>query len=603
MKSQLSLSHSPGLTKRYKMKYGFPIFLLLSSMVGSEAKDCSASNGTIKDHRDNVTDVCDYECGYYQCADRCNSQNVGEKCACGENSTSVAFESDQYCCPDNNGTILDKTSSCKFTTSISVIESTQNHCYNDYKSSEVVGTQSYYQCENGQCVEAFEMCRGYPLCEDSSDVKECDQQLRCTLGTGFTHNKISLVSDLTPGHHMCNYSNLHNNGKYDTITREDETDLDILSTKKVEIDYSSIKDCKDIANRTGYLCGEQCRQPYEWCQPDNFVSCGSFTSNNAQLCSNTTFWEKKSCDLVWTNGVLDGLKASVGRRCSGSVQHCIYPWYLSNFQFKENVVEKTCQDKSDQVFYVDQTCTEEQYVQAYNDSVCSGKNNITIYYDFCGSEAEVNGGITWGKVEDIREYLFNSTPTFSEYWNYDGINDTFIDYYNDLLYNDAEIKDDYVDPHNCTGSCKTPGYGCQACTNQVYFHCTKNNTKVCIHPELVCNNHPDCDNAEDENLDKCYEKKIELGTINENAILRCQSKMHETMEIVALVCDGIVECQGDEDEPLKCNKNNTNKILASTVGIILSCYLGLAMYLKLKRKYEKESRRMGFQSFSVEAQS
>ena len=83
------------------MKHGVPIFLLLSSMVGSEAKNCSASDGSIKDHRDNVTDVCDYECGYYQCADHCINLSVGEKCVCSENSTSVAIESDQYCCPDN----------------------------------------------------------------------------------------------------------------------------------------------------------------------------------------------------------------------------------------------------------------------------------------------------------------------------------------------------------------------------------------------------------------------------------------------------------------------------------------------------------------------
>ena len=138
------------------MKYVFPIFLILS-IVGSEAKNCSASDGYIKDHRDNVTDVCDYECGYAQCADHCINYYDGAQCFCSENRTLLNL--DQYCCPDSlpenstkctkdgfnaickYGTILDRTSSCKFTTSISVIKSTQNHCYNDYKSSEVVGPQ------------------------------------------------------------------------------------------------------------------------------------------------------------------------------------------------------------------------------------------------------------------------------------------------------------------------------------------------------------------------------------------------------------------------------------------------------------------------------
>ena len=57
---------------------------------------------------------------------------------------------------------------------------------------------------------------------------------------------------------------------------------------------------------------------------------------------------------------------------------------------------------------------------------------------------------------------------------------------------------DYWDPHNCRESCSDPGYACVACTNPDYFTCTRNNTEVCIHPELVCNKYPDCDNGVDE---------------------------------------------------------------------------------------------------------
>ena len=328
------------------MKYGVPIFLLLS-IVGSEAKDCSASNGYIKGHRE--TDVCDYECGYSQCGDICINlygKFTGRgQCYCSKGEKTY-LDPDEYCCPDNlpenstkctmqgndanctYGTILKKKSSCKFTTSISVFEST--HCFNDYKSSEVVGPQSYYQCDNGQCVEAFEMCRGYPICEDSSDLKECDQHLRCSLDPDLSHNKTSLVSDLTPGHYLCDYSQLRNDGKYDTITREDETDLDILTKK--DIDYNSIKECKDNSTGIGYLCGENCLDVQEWCT-DIVTSCGSFTANNVQLCSNTTFWAEKSCEIIWPDR--PWLKFSVGRRCSGSAQQCIYPWYLTNNNFYE----------------------------------------------------------------------------------------------------------------------------------------------------------------------------------------------------------------------------------------------------------------------------
>ena len=176
-----------------------------------------------------------------------------------------------------------------------------------------------------------------------------------------------------------------------------------------------------------------------------------------------------------------------------------------------------CQDKSDQVFPVKQICNEKQYVEAYNDTVCSGKNDIAILWDFCGSEAEVNGGNTRGTIEDIRSFLIDRVfPPTDDYYYDDTDNATtdYVydkDYYDSItnngLYDAAGIRD-YIDPHNCSGSCKTPGYGCQACTNPDYFHCTRNNTKVCIHPELVCNNHPDCDNAMDEILDECYGKEI-----------------------------------------------------------------------------------------------
>ena len=334
------------------MKYGLPIFLLLS-IVGSEAKDCSASDGYIKDHRDNVTDLCDYECGYAQCADVCINEIKGGQCGC---SKPVNLNIDQYCCPDTlpenstkcitvpggafckYGTVLDKASSCKFTKS--GLESTQNHCYNDYKSSEVVGPKSYYQCDNGQCVRASKMCRGYPLCDDSSDVKECDQNLQCSLYTDLSHNKTSLVSDLTLGHYLCDYSTQHNDGKYDTITRQDEGELDILS-KKVEIDYSSIIECKQNTSNPniglpGYLCGETCLLPRDWCNDKIDKICGDFNANNDQLCSNTTFWDEKSCEVFGDSG----LKSSVGKRCSGSLQQCIYPWYLTNNFFYETGVNK-----------------------------------------------------------------------------------------------------------------------------------------------------------------------------------------------------------------------------------------------------------------------
>ena len=72
-----------------------------------------------------------------------------------------------------------------------------------------------------------------------------------------------------------------------------------------------------------------CYQNFAWCRGDYSISCegseGKFATNNQGFCSNTTFWQNKTCDLFY----FDGDKAALGERCSGGAQQCIYPWYLS----------------------------------------------------------------------------------------------------------------------------------------------------------------------------------------------------------------------------------------------------------------------------------
>ena len=141
---------------------------------------------------------------------------------------------------------------------------------------------------------------------------------------------------------------------------------------------------------------------------------------------------------------------------------------------------------------------------------------------------------------------------------------------------------DYWDPHQCTNSCQDPGYGCLACTNPNYFQCKKNNQSVCIHPDLHCNQHPDCDNAEDENYEDCKDRY-------EFATLRCSSKIYPKMETMATVCDDIIECHNGEDEPESCKNNEANKYLAVSVCSILAIYLGLKSYFHIMKNKQKIS--------------
>ena len=144
-----------------------------------------------------------------------------------------------------------------------------------------------------------------------------------------------LESDLSDEHFYCSYGDNQNNGQYDVITREDEDDLDIRK-QKVKIDYSSLIECYNNGLYPGLNCAQEaCVQNYIWCREDKSASCdgngGTFATNNQGLCSNTTFWQNKTCERFYD----DGDKAALGERCSGGAQQCIYPWYLSSNYYYE----------------------------------------------------------------------------------------------------------------------------------------------------------------------------------------------------------------------------------------------------------------------------
>ena len=287
------------------------------------------------DHRGNVTDNCDQECGWMQCGDVCIHALAGDLCFCGEERLKL-YGGNDYCCvdhsPDNRAQCSvdsDGDGHCPQGRVVSMGLSCNNHCFNDYESSAVVGGSSRYRCGD-QCMLVGLMCRGYPFCSDYGDVSACDEDLKCG-----SHSKSVLVSDLSGGHYYCDYDFYHNNGQYDTITRIDETDLNILS-RKVQINYTSITECNTTAaefNQPGLTCGDQCRKYKDWCVEGAGYSCGkyNFRTNNKKLCANTPFWAGKTCDFFYSSG----RKAAMGRRCTGAAQHCSYPWYTSSIYYYE----------------------------------------------------------------------------------------------------------------------------------------------------------------------------------------------------------------------------------------------------------------------------
>ena len=94
----------------------------------------------------------------------------------------------------------------------------------------------------------------------------------------------------------------------------------------------------------------------------------------------------------------------------------------------------------------------------------------------------------------------------------------------------------------------------EECASRQGYQCEKSNTKVCLHADLRCNQHPDCDDASDE--EGCEEKNPLGG-------FRCASPHHNEenkatftpwIEIFATRCDLNPECWEGRDEK-GCNND------------------------------------------------
>ena len=286
---------------------------------------------------------------YFSIETWCGDQSIAynKPCYCGEEQERLLiYNGPKYCCVDPSpdhithcsvdehghgicpqGRVLDKTKPC------------DGHCFNDYYTSELIGHDSQFHCGD-KCVPVWQMCRGYSGCQDSSDISACNENLTCVVDRADTV-KSHMESGLSDEHFFCSYGDKQNDGKYDTITRQDEDDLDIRS-QKVKIDYSSLTECYYDSVNPGLRCSgapEDCHKNYIWCREDFSSSCdgseGKFATNNQGLCANTTFWENKTCDKFYGDDGNGADKASLGERCSGGAQQCIYPWYLSgNFYYE-----------------------------------------------------------------------------------------------------------------------------------------------------------------------------------------------------------------------------------------------------------------------------
>ena len=76
-------------------------------------------------------------------------------------------------------------------------------------------------------------------------------------------------------------------------------------------------------------------------------------------------------------------------------------------------------------------------------------------------------------------------------------------------------------------------------------------TRVCLHPTLRCDQHPQCDGGEDE--EGCEEEYRRRGYLPPTANFECSSPHHNEqnpprVKIWATRCDLVPECYGGVDE-------------------------------------------------------
>ena len=176
------------------------------------------------------------------------------------------------------------------------------------------------------------MCMGgYTGCEDKSHLRACNPQLTCIDKSGhanFTHTNVTTInSDLVKGHSFCAYELWNIDNDYGYITREDEDNLDIASANIAPLNFANITNCTGVNGDDGIMCGTECVDNWQWCKLSK-LHCddGSqiFTTKDPVLCRNTTFWSAVNCQLYDADIII-----AHGLRCTGSNQHCYYPWYVT----------------------------------------------------------------------------------------------------------------------------------------------------------------------------------------------------------------------------------------------------------------------------------
>ena len=419
---------------------------------------------SVTNARDNNTECHStetYRCGHdYRESRENNYVKISEcaQCKCGDDTLSYEDYKENWkrCCPAPGGECEVDDDGDGVCNKGVVIDRSRNQRCNDY---------THFYCDN-KTVNKYNICHGSGLCQDGTDLEQCS-----TLSCGSGQTSCEDGQDVSStAHRECYLTRKGNDGEFDCLNRRDEKV--VIQETSVKIDFKELKKCEYRFGYDTLLCGSDCRWNFGWCRSEYKQSCETNTSSyntvSQEICSNATIWRNISCD------VSDHTK---GVRCSGYNQQCIFPHYTTTeTNFPDTF--RRCEDKSDQVFPANKTCNDIalDHHKSYCDTFCTPGQEYQPEWKSRDPKCSEKCG-------DPSSWLSKQTDPYIQ------------------------------DPHLCQDSCQTPDRHCEACSNEKYPRCLRNNVTVCYHMDLWCDGHPVCDGAEDEPIRNvtCYQKLLKRG--------------------------------------------------------------------------------------------
>ena len=410
--------------------------------------------------------VCKSEHGTWECGDTMVSTH--KNCRCG--GYSLTWEdylagARQWCYPNNEVCdYQDGGGECRN----GIVVRGWHTAYN-----RTCANKKYLLCKTGTiCVPKKEICHGTHVCKDKSDIQQCQEGNDSIYDHNHKYSKCPRTT--LSGHQEYYKKEDKNNHEYNCLTRGDE---DTIQDRVANVNYSSITPCNATYGLSGLMCGKICVDTGYWCEPDAAFkySCGGFTTVDQVLCQNRTFWRNTDCNLVYKGAI-----AYFGKRCTGTHQHCYYP-YHRRFNYDSEISRKlSCKDESDQVFP-------------------TGCHNITdTDYQYCSSFCPQGRETIYD-----RDYFFDKNT-------------------GNTVWKGTECKS------KCSPG-KVASQGCEdSCSGVHNFTCNISGKEHCISDSLLCDGHPACDDGVDEKLPECLEQFVEKKIIDNAATQKCTSVMYSS---------------------------------------------------------------------------